>query len=169
MRGAAFVVALALAGCTSGGDADANDPAAPPRLEEAAIARGLVRDPENSEVAGLYARDTDRLCIVPEGFGYRIGATLEYGGGISCSASGTVSRVGEMLTIEFGDGGTCSFEARYDGEQIRFPGELPDGCAAFCSGRASFEGLAVPRLSDSIAEAEAMRDARERLLCAVDD
>lgn len=165
----ALLALPALAGCSPGSESEGNRDAPAVDLEQAAIARGLVRDPADTEIAGLYAREIDRLCIVPSGYGYRIGAMLDYGGGIACSASGTVSRVGETLTIEFGGDGACSFDARFDGENIHFPGQLPDGCAAFCSGRASFTGLSVPLLSESVAEARAMRDARGRRLCGETD
>jgi len=156
--------ALLLAGC-SGGQAPANA-GQPQDLESAAIERGLVRDPQETELAGVYARDTDRLCIVATGLDYRLGAHVDYGDGITCSASGTLSRVGGTLHVELGGSDACSFDARFDGERIRFPGALPDGCSAFCARRASFAGLEVTRMSDSTAEAQAMRDTAGRRLCA---
>ena len=60
---------------------------APQDLETAAIERGLVTDPRDTEIAGLYARDTDRICIVPAAPGYRIGAYVDYGDKITCSSS----------------------------------------------------------------------------------
>jgi hypothetical protein len=138
-----------------------------PDLETAAIERGLVRNPSDTEIAGLYARDTDRICVVPDKqLGYRIGAFVDYGDRITCSSTGTVSRVGETLHVELGgEGDKCSFDARFDGEKISFPGALPDGCNKFCARRASFAGLEVTRLSESPAEAEAMRDANGKRLC----
>lgn len=144
----------------------------PQDLEAAAIERGLVRSPKDSEIAGLYARDTDRVCIVPDAaIGYRIGAFVDYGDRITCSGSGTVTRAGETLHIELGgkdgagDAG-CSFDAKFDGDKIVFPGALSDGCAKLCARRASYAGLEVSRLSESAAEAAAMRDANGKRLCA---
>jgi hypothetical protein len=136
-----------------------------PDLETAAIARGLVADPDDVELTGLYARDTDRICIVRDGLRYRIGAFVDYGDGITCSGAGRVTRSGESLRIELGDGG-CSFTARFDGERIVFPGRLPDACARLCARRASFAALEASRLSESASEAAAMRDSRGRLPCA---
>jgi hypothetical protein len=135
-----------------------------PDLETAAVLRGLVRDPSDVEVVGLYARDTDRLCVVRQGAGYRIGAYVDYGEGIGCSGAGTLTRSGERLTVTLGEG--CGFQARFDGDRIVFPAVVPDACARLCGRRASFAALDAGRLSESAAEAATMRDARGRLPCA---
>jgi hypothetical protein len=162
MRAAALLAALLLAACSGAQTPNAQQPQ---DLESAAIERGLIPGPGGGEIAGVYARDTDRLCIVPEGDAYRIGAHVDYGEGIACSTAGTLRRSGGRLRIRFGDGEECSFDASIDGETIRFPGALPDGCKTFCAGRASYAGLQAARLSDSIAEAAAMRDTAGRRLC----
>jgi hypothetical protein len=159
-----LLLPLLLSACSGAGDSPQQQAQAQD-LESAAIERGLVRDPKDSEVAGLYVRDTDRVCIVQEGMDYRIGAFVDYGDGITCSGTGTLSRAGGTLRVALGGEG-CGFDARFDGEKIAFPGELPDGCKALCSGRASFAGLEVTRMSESAAEAAAMRDASGKRLCA---
>ncbi len=158
---------LLLAAC-NGVVAPPENAAVPQDLESAAIERGMVRDPGDTEIAGLYARDTDRVCIVPDGQGYRIGAFVDYGDRITCSGSGTVSRVGETLRIEFGGEGEerCGFDAKFDGEKIYFPGNVPDACQKLCARRASYAGLEVSRMSESVAEASAMRDSSGRQLCS---
>ena len=126
----------------------------------------MVRDPRDTDIAGLYARDTDRVCIVPDGQGYKIGAFVDYGDRITCSGTGTVSRVGEKLRIELGEGEErCGFDARFDGDKIYFPGNVPDACQKLCARRASYAGLEVARMSESVAEASAMRDSAGRQLC----
>jgi hypothetical protein len=162
MRLGVTLLALLLVGC-SGGQAPAAKPGQAQDLESAAVERGLVPDPDSRDITGLYARDTDRICIVPARAGYRVGAYVDYSDGIGCSGSGTVSRSGERLQVTLGEG--CSFEAGFDGERIRFPGNLPEGCARLCSGRASLAGLDVGRISESAAEGSAMRDAGGRRLC----
>lgn len=162
---AAALVLLGLAGC-SGGDGAGNATAASSDLESAAIARGLVRDPDEMRLAGLYARDTDRVCIRPRaGREARIGAFVDYGDGITCSAAGTVRQEGETLHVALGRAGACEFEARFDGAVVRFPGAVPPGCATLCTKRASFSGLDVALLSESDAEAAALRDPAGRRLC----
>jgi hypothetical protein len=159
---AAVALLLALAGCSGG---EGSNSTQPQDLESAAIERGLVRDPDDGAIEGLYARDTDRICIVRTGSAYRIGAYVDYGDRITCSGAGTVTRSGETLRITLGEGDACSFEARFDGDHIRFPGAVPAGCARFCARRASYAGLEVSRLSESAAEAAAMRDSNGRRLC----
>ena len=168
MRGGAVLAAtLLLAACSGSG---APDPAAsptPPDLESAAIERGIVRDPKASDVTGLYARDTDRLCVVPDGTAYRVGAFVDYGDKVSCTGRGTAARSGSTLAIEFKgrNGETCSFDAKFDGDRITFPANVPDSCAKLCGPRASFAALEVERLSESAAEAEALRSAEGTRLC----
>ena len=120
----------------------------------------------DTDIAGLYARDTDRVCIVQDDRGYRVGAFVDYGDRITCSGSGNVTRVGDRLHIQLGkEDDDCSFDARFDGDKIYFPGNVPDGCAKLCARRASYAGLEVSRLSESAAEARAMRDPQGRSLC----
>lgn len=133
-------------------------------LEAAAIQAGVIPDPDHSEIAGLYARDSDSLCIVPRGDTYHIGLFVDYGEQ-RCSGSGVVTRSGERLTLNFTAAVGCSFDARFEGDGVVFPGEVPDACAALCEGRASIAGLKVDRLSDSISEASTLRDTKGKLLC----
>lgn len=146
---------LALASCPRAA-MQSPDPDAPD-LETAAIERGLVIDPRDREIAGLYARETDRLCLVRRGGSYRVGVSTDLGDDIACSAAGTVERSGDRLQVTLGQG--CGFAARLDGERITFPARLPDACARACTRRATLAALSVTRLSESQAEASTMRDA----------
>lgn len=160
MRRVAALLLLALSGCGGSGGGD-KAAVVPPDLETAAIERGLIRDPGDSDITGLYARDTDRLCIVKRAGGYRIGASIDYGEGLSCTGSGNVARAGSTLSIELKgrSRARCVFDAWFDGERVTFPANLPDECARLCGPRASFAALDVERLSQSAAEAEALRAA----------
>lgn len=158
----ALAASLLLAGCTQ--QSGAPEEQAGPALERAAIAAGVVRDPEATDIAGLYARDTDRVCVAPGRVGYRIGASIDFGGGQMCSASGTVARSGGALRVDFGGG--CAFEARLDGDTIVFPGSMPAACDKLCTDRASLTALEAELQSDAVAEATALRDARGKSLCA---
>ena len=158
-----LVTALSLAACHAA-------PSAPPRgntpgdrLETAAEAAGVVHGPALVDPIGLYARDTDRLCLAPDGAGtYRVGALVSYEGGQGCAASGTATRNGDRLEVALAD---CRFAARFEGDRVSFPAELPSACDAACTGRATLAALAVERLSDSPAEAAALRDGKGRALC----
>ena len=116
------------------------------RLEQAAIATGVIRDPASADLTGVYAHDTEQVCVVPAAQDFRIGVALDYGQGQACSASGSLKRSGGVLKVDLGDG--CAFDARFDGQGIKFPGALPDACSRKCSGRASMAGLAVDALSN---------------------
>lgn len=163
MKRAGLALLLALAGC--GGTAPAPAPNAAVDLETAAIQRGLVRDPGDGAILGAYARGSDRLCIVPAGGGHRIGIAIDYGEGQGCRAQGSVRRVPEGLAVRLGNDGACRFTARYDGDHLSLPGKLPPACARLCTGRAALAGSQFARLGESLAEAQAMRDAAGAALC----
>jgi len=164
MRGAALgLLLLALASCSKAPPAPAPPTTASGELERAAIAAGVIPDPNDTDITGLYARDTDRVCVVPDRDGYRIGAFVDYGDAQTCSAKGKVTRAGEKLSIEF-EGG-CRLDASFDGTSIAFPGEVPAPCRALCGGHASLAALEAERLSDSVSEASTLRDAKSRMLC----
>jgi hypothetical protein len=165
MRKAALVALVLLAGCSGKQDAvDVASGGAGSRLEQAAIATGVVRDPASADLTGVYARDPERVCVVPAAKDFRIGVTLDYGEGQQCSASGTLRREGERLKVDLGDG--CAFDARFDGQGIKFPGALPDQCRKKCTGRATLAGISVDALSASLSEATALTDANGRALCS---
>jgi hypothetical protein len=161
----ALAVALMLVGCSGGGTTPS--PAARPTnsLEVAAIEAGMIPDPASVDITGLYARDTDRICIVPAAQDYRIGISVDYGDDLSCTGSGTVKRDGERLAIDLPDAPGCRFDARFEGDRIVFPAQVPEACAKVCQSRASIAALDVERLSESISEASALRSNKGRSLC----
>lgn len=168
MRRAIALAALALlASCAPQVARNQPDNAAStPDLESAAIAAGVIPDPSSADITGLYARDSDRLCVVPTQLNFRIGAFVDYGSNQSCSATGTVTRSGEALHVRFDHAEGCEFDARYEGDRIVFPGRVPSSCARLCNGRASFAALDGELLSNSLSEASALRNGRGKLLCA---
>jgi hypothetical protein len=162
----ATALPLVLAACSHGGSNPSATPSgAGATLEAAAVATGVIADPNSTDVTGLYALDTERLCLVPAQKAFRIGISIDYGDGQHCSAAGMATHDGETLHIALAGAPGCRFDARFGGDRVALPGDLPAACDAVCTGRASLEGMAVPRLSDSLSEAAAMRDVRGRLLC----
>ena len=127
MKRGALLATLLLTGCSGSAPQPGGNTTAATSLEAAAIEAGVIPDPNNSDITGLYARDTDRVCVVPAATGYRIGVFVDYGDKVRCSGSGTVTRGGEKLRLDFGGTG-CSFDARFEGDRIVFPGRLPDAC-----------------------------------------
>lgn len=157
---------LMLAACSNRAEHSNGAGGAATDLETAAISVGIIPDPEASDIGGLFARDTDRVCLVPTTLDYRIGVFVDYGEAQSCSGSGKVTRAGATLQIVFDDAPDCAFAARYEGDRIVFPGRLPSACEQLCTHRASLGALDVRRLSDSVAEARTLRGPKGRLLCA---
>ena len=170
MRAALLLALAVLGGCSdrTPGRNMAAATGAGAELEAAAIAAGVIPDPNSTDPTGLYSRGTDRLCVLPAAEDFRIGIDVDYGDGQHCSASGTARRDGERLRVRFEGTGDCGFDARFEGDRVVFPGKLPKGCAVYCTGRASLSGLEVDRLSSSASEARAMRGAGGRLLCGAD-
>lgn len=165
MKRTAAAIALLLLSC-SHTSAPPSGAANTADLESAAIRAGVIDDPASVDLTGLYARDTDRLCIVPQGTAFRIGVSIDFGDQLECNGAGTVTRSGGSLHVSFPGASGCEFDARFEGDRILFPGALPDACQSLCSRRASLAGLTVDRLSDSRSEAAAMRDAAGRRSCA---
>lgn len=164
MRHAA-VLLLALAAC---GRQEAQPVETPQgdgaRLEAAARAAGLVADESQAMPVGVFAADTDRVCVLPDRDGdYRIGASVDLGEHQRCAARGTASGK-TALAVDFGR--DCRFEARFEGDRITFPAVLPAGCEVWCEGRTSLAALAAERLSDSVAEATRTVGADGAALCS---
>jgi hypothetical protein len=155
-----LLLALMLGGCGREPATVAADSAGA-RLEGAAEMAGIVPD-ANAPLQGSWARDTDRICVVGTERTSRIGVSVDYGEDQGCAASGTVERSGDALKLAFG---ACKFEARFDGDRIVFPVEVPETCESLCTGRASLAALTVDRLSESRSEASTLRSTKGKLLC----
>ena len=154
---------LLLAGC-EGRETRTADLTGGAKLEAAAVAAGLVPDPERASLVGSWARDTDRVCVVPGGTGAaRIGVLIDYGDGNGCAGSGTVTRSADRLEIVMGG---CRVNARFDGERIIFPPSIGAACERLCRGNATLAALSADRVSQSAAEAATLRTPSGRSLCA---
>jgi hypothetical protein len=158
------MLVLLVGGCGDGGR-PAAERSAGAQLEGAAVAAGLVADSASRSITGSWSRDTDRACIVPTAGGkaIRIGVLIDYGEGQGCAGSGTVSRQGDTLDIRLGD---CRVAARFDGERIVFPAEVPSACDRLCTGHASLAAMTVERQSEAVSEAMSLRTPGGRILCA---
>ena len=145
----ALALALLLAACGRSPDAVAGETAGA-ALERTAVARGIVADPAKVDPVGLYGSESDRVCVVPGGDGYRVGAAVDYGEGQGCFATGT-ARGRETLDVRFGE--ACALSVRVEGDRLVFPALLPPACDHYCTGRASLAALTADRISASATEA----------------
>jgi len=164
-HGVALVLALFLAAC---GQKPANDEKAAAELsplEEAAIDAGVIPDVRNVTLAGAFERrsdlGTDRFCAVGnDENGYQIGMIAVFGPAAKCEGLGEAERDGETIRITLNSEESCSFNARFDGVELELPGELPEGCASYCSRRAGFEGVSfyIVGEGDEVARSTSGRD-----------
>lgn len=163
MRAGVVVCAILLASCGSAATRNSvTADTAGDRLERAAIARGIVADPSSIDPVGVYSSDTDRVCVVPQGDDYAIGASVDYGEAQSCTARGTASGRA-TLDVRFQAG--CRFNAKIEGDRIAFPAVLPAACDTVCVGRASLAALTAERLSRSATEATSVIGPGGKRLC----
>jgi hypothetical protein len=177
LHGFWLAAAAMLGGCGSGGGG--GEPGAEAtaaggagdRMEQAALAQGVIPDPDGGTLVGSWARDTDRLCVVdaPAGSPHpvpageqRIGIVTDFGDGQGCTASGSVLRRGAQLRVTLE---RCRFVAKLEAGHIVFPGELSSACNRFCRGRASLTGLDVEQQSESASEASMLRSRSGRSVC----
>ncbi|TPG12262.1 hypothetical protein [Sphingomonas oligophenolica] len=161
-RASALTILLAVAACGPAPDRTASNSAGA-ALEAAATRTGLIVDPTRVNLVGAWARDTDRVCVVPAGpSSYRIGALVDYGPAQGCAASGTAERQGDRVDIRFGD---CRFRAQLVGDRMVFPATMPHACHGLCTGRASLAALTVEHLSASRSEAVTLRAPDRTPLC----
>lgn len=115
------------------------------QLDEAAIEAGIMPDPDEIQLAGRFEMrselGTDKFCAVGNGSKqFNIGFLSVSGPESKCEARGIASVDGEKVKITLSGEGNCAFEARYDGVELRFPGEVDEGCDSYCTPRASFSG-----------------------------
>lgn len=134
-------------------------------LEQAAIDAGVIPDARNVTLSGAFERKsdlgTDRFCAVGnDEAGYQIGMIAMFGPGSKCEALGEAEREGEDVRITLDGKEECSFSARFDGVELSLPGNLPKGCASYCSRRAGFEGVSFFMIGegDAVARSTAGQD-----------
>lgn len=114
-------------------------------LDERAIETGILPDSADRVIAGRFETrsdlGTDKFCAVKSGNSqFRIGALAVFGPESKCEAQGSAAINGEKIRITLSGKGKCSFDAEFDGIELRFPGAIEQGCASYCSPRASFSG-----------------------------
>jgi hypothetical protein len=145
---AALLCAIMLLGCdspaskTASNNANGDTGAA---LDRKAVAAGILPDAENLVFGGRYETrsdlGTDKFCAVKSGTKkYEIGVLAVFGPESKCEARGSASIDGETVKIALTGKSNCSFEAHFDGIELRFPGALETGCETYCSPRASLSG-----------------------------
>lgn len=114
-------------------------------LDEQAIEAGILPDPDSLEFAGRFETrgdlGTDKFCAVGKGARqFDVGVLAVFGPESKCEGRGSANIAGDKVRISLSGKGKCSFDAQYDGVELRFPGTIESGCASYCSDRASLSG-----------------------------
>lgn len=114
-------------------------------LDAKAVAAGILPDPKDFKFGGRYETrndiGTDKFCAVSDGDNrFAIGMLAVFGPESKCEGQGSAVVDGEKVKITLSGKGSCSFEAHFDGVELRFPGQIEAGCADYCSPRASMSG-----------------------------
>lgn len=142
----AVLVFLALAACQQDPAASsANGGGTGAELDQLAIQKGLLPDPQNRSLAGRFEANselgTDKFCAMSRtGDDYSVGFLAVFGPESKCEGQGSAKLDGDSVAITLNGKESCSFSAEYDGIVLRFPGIVPEGCASYCSRNASMSG-----------------------------
>lgn len=139
-----LLLTLPLAACSDNSPKQAPATDASRALDEQAIVKGLLPDPEGRALAGRFETRSDlgvdKFCAVGDNGSFDIGLLAVFGSDSECEAQGSAEFSGEKVRLTLRGKESCSFDAEFDGIQLRFPGEVPEGCASYCSPRASMSG-----------------------------
>jgi hypothetical protein len=145
-RALSFAMVMALSACGGGDQKSAPQTDASRSLDEQAMQKGLLPDPEGRALAGRYETrsdlGTDKFCAVGDEGEFAVGMLAVFGPDSKCEAQGSAEFVDDKIRITLSGKESCSFDAEFDGIQLRFPGSVPEGCASYCSPRASMSGTA---------------------------
>ena len=157
-----------LTACGSGGQGEGNGAAQSKRVSGAATASGPIR--AGDSLTGLYEKKegglSSQLCIVQSGGGSaRFGMNLWGGNMHSCSGAGSAVRAGQQLTLTMEGDRTCTVTARIEGNAIRLPDKVPEGCSYYCGAQARMTGIALARTGTSEVDALKARDVVDEPLC----
>ncbi len=132
-----------------------------------AAASGPIR--AGDSLTGLYEKKegglSSQLCIVERGSAARFGLNLWGANMHSCSGAGTAVREGDRLTLTMAGDRACAIVARIEGNAIRLPDSVPEGCSYYCGARARMTGLSLARTGTSEADALKARDVVDEPLC----
>lgn len=142
----ASLLLLALAACDKGALAPTtSDAPSGEALDDQAVAVGIMPDPDDVEFSGRFETrselGTDKFCAVSNGTQqFNIGFLAVYGPESKCEGTGTATIKGQTVRVVLTGQGSCSFDARYDGIELRFPGTVESGCSTYCSANANLSG-----------------------------
>lgn len=148
-----FVIIVMAAAALSGCDSNEGGPfggltggdTAGAALDARAKAVGILPSSDSIDFSGRFETrsdlGTDKFCAVRTSKAkFDIGVLAVFGPESKCEARGTATVSGEKVKVALSGKDSCSFDAEFDGIELRFPGSIGAGCASYCSPRASLSG-----------------------------
>jgi hypothetical protein len=168
MKPLLLAATILLAACGSGGDGEGNKAAPAKSAGGGGQATGPIG--AGDSLTGLYETKegglSSQLCIVERGAGAaRFGLNIWGGNMHSCSGAGTAAREGQKLTLTMDGDRTCAVAATIQGNAIRLPDSVPEGCSYYCGARAKMTGVSLARTGNTEADALKARDVVDEPLC----
>ena len=169
-----FAAVLLLTACGGEGGEDGNTSSAPAsggKAGNGTAARAAAAPiAASGSLTGLYESKSgglsSQLCVVDRGEGAaRFGLNIWGGNMHSCSGAGTVARKGSGLTLTMAGDRSCVIEARIEGNAVKLPEKVPEGCSYYCGARAQMTGVTLTRTGSSEADALKARDMVDEALC----
>ena len=160
---------LLLTACGGGGE-DGNQAKAEGKSGGGGAAKASAAIGASETLTGLYESKSgglsSQLCILDRGEkGARFGLNLWGANMHSCSGAGTVTREGAKVTLTMSGDRSCTVEAKIEGNAIRLPDKVPEGCSYYCGARAQMTGISLARTGSTEADALKARDLVDEPLC----
>jgi hypothetical protein len=156
-----------LAACGGGGEGEGNNASSAKATKRGTAATGPIG--AGDSLTGLYEAKSgglsSQLCIVQRGGDARFGMNLWGGNMHSCSGAGTAVRAGQQLTLTMAGDRACIINARIEGNAIRLPDRVPEGCSYYCGKEARMTGVSLARTGTTEADAMKARDVVDEPLC----
>jgi hypothetical protein len=157
-----------LSACGGGGEGDGNKASSAKAASSGSSPTGPIG--AGDSLTGLYEAKSgglsSQLCIVQRGGGEaRFGMNLWGGNMHSCSGAGTAVRAGQQLTLTMAGDRACTITARIDGNAIRLPDSVPEGCSYYCGKNAKMTGVSLARTGTTETDALKARDVVDEPLC----
>jgi hypothetical protein len=127
-------------------------------LDKQAIAAGILPEHGNLDLAGRFETrsdlGTDKFCAVGKGSGtFAIGVLAVFGPESKCEGQGRAEIEGEKVRVTLTGKKECTFDAEFDGVELRIPGSIEQGCESYCSPRASLSGTSYYKVEQGDANA----------------
>jgi hypothetical protein len=167
MKPLLLAATILLSACSSG-EGEGNNAASAKAASGGASPTGPIG--AGDSLTGLYEKKdgglSSQLCIVQRGGGEaRFGMNLWGGNMHSCSGAGTAVRTGQQLTLTMAGDRACTITARIEGNAIRLPDSVPEGCSYYCGKNAKMTGVSLVRTGTTEADALKARDVVDEPLC----